>query len=278
MIMNKRKSSIGYWVLEVRCQKSDVRSQMSEVRCQIFCLLFSVFCSLTCSVAAVGQKSPQSSLTIPPDPNSNFKQQLWRAELSIAKDEKDKRTKDELKRMIEQIRSIELKPDKQASEPLPVPEVVQKAEPNETLPDTVVPKEQKTKEVETKLPYEPVSDHTLQILKDLSQHLEKLDNPFELGDTLVLSGNLKEAAIFYREALKRKSPDDVGSARDRDWILFQIGNCLWNDDPITAMKTYGQLITEYPNSPWRELAEARSKLLDWYRKDEPHKLIAEHKQ
>ena len=46
----------------------------------------------------------------------------------------------------------------------------------------------------------------------------------------------------------------------------------------TAMKMYGQLITEYPNSPWKELAEARSKLLDWYQKDEPHKLIAEHKR
>jgi hypothetical protein len=44
------------------------------------------------------------------------------------------------------------------------------------------------------------------------------------------------------------------------------------------MKMYGQLITEYPNSQWRELAEARSKLLDWYQKDEPHKLIAEQKK
>ncbi len=276
MIM-KNKNSIGYWVLEVRCHKSDLRSQMSDVRCRIFCLLFSVFCSLTCSAAAVGQKSPQSTFLAPTEPNSNFRRQLWRAELSIAKGEKDKRTKDELKRMIEQIRSIEFKLDKQPSEPVIVTEAVKTAEPNETLSDTAVPKEQKTEEVETKLPYEPISDQTLQILKDISQHLDNLRNSFELGETLVLSGNLKEAAVFYQEALKRKSPDDVGSARDRAWILFQIGNCLRNDEPITAMKMYGQLITEYPNSPWRELAEARSKLLNWYLKDEPHKLIAEHK-
>ena len=259
----KNKNSIRYWVLKFRCQ--------------IFCLLFSVFCSLTCSAAAVGQASPLSSLAVPPDPNSNLRRQLWLAEFSIAKSEKDRRTKDELKRMIEQIRSIELKPDKQASEPVAVPGVVQTTEPNEALSDAAVPKEHKTKEIETKLPYEPISDHTLQILKDLSQHLDNLRNSFELGETLVLSGNLKEAAIFYQEALKRKSPDDVGSARDRAWILFQIGNCLRNDDPITAMKMYGQLIIEYPNSPWRELAEARSKLLDWYQKDKPHKLIAEHR-
>ena len=263
MIM--KKNSIGHWVLVI------------GYWLLVNHLPFTVY-HLPNSAAAVGQKSPQSSLTLLSDPNSSFKRQLWRAELSIAKDEKDKRTKDELKRMVEQIRSIELKPDKQDSEPVPVPEVVQTVEPNETLPDTVVPKEQRTKEIKPKLPYEPISDHTLQILKDLSQHLDKLDNPFELGETLVLSGNLKEAAIFYQEALKRKSPDGAGSARDRDWILFQIGNCLWNDDPVTAMKMYGQLITECPNSPWKEFAEARSKLLDWYRKDEPHKLIDEHKQ
>ena len=259
MIM-KNKKSIGYWLLEFRCQ--------------IFYLLFSVFCSLTYSAAAVGQKSPQSSLTILPDPNSNFRRQLWRAELSIAKSGKDKRTKDELKRMIEQIRSIKFETQKETFEPIVVPKVVLIDEPNEALSET---KEQEKKEIEPKLPYEPITDQTLQLLKNLSQHLDNLRNSFELGETLFLSGNLKEAVIFYREALKRKGPDDVGSARDRPWILFQIGNCLWNDDPPNAIKTYRQLIIEYPNSPWKELAEARSKLLDWYQKDEPHKLIAEHK-
>ena len=263
MIM-KNKISIGYWLLVIGCWLL------------VNHLPFTIY-HLPNSAVAVGQKSPQSSLTILPDPNSDFRRQLWRAELSIAKGQKDESTKDELKRMIEQIRSIELKPDKQPSEPLPVPEVAPATELNETLFDTAVTKEQKTEEIENKLPYGPISDKTLQILKNLSQHLDNLRNSFELGETLVLSGNLKEAAIFYQEALKHKSPDDVGSARDRAWILFQIGNCLRNDDPVTAMKMYGQLITEYPNSPWRELAEARSKLLNWYQKDQPHKLIAEHK-
>ncbi len=259
MIM-KNKNSISYWLLKFRCQ--------------IFCLLFSVFCSLTCSAAAVGQKSPQSTFLAPPDPNSNFRRQLWRVELSIAKSEKDKGTKDELKRMIEQIRSIKFETQKETFEPIVVPKVVLIDEPNEAVSET---KEQEKKEVEPKLPYEPITDQTLQILKDLSKHLDHLRNSFELGETLVLSGNLKEAAVFYQEALKRKSPDDVGSARDRAWILFQIGNCLRNDEPITAMKMYGQLIIEYPNSPWKELTEARSKLLNWYLTEKPGELIAEHK-
>ncbi len=199
---------------------------------------------------------------------------MWRAELSIAKDEKDKGAKNELKQIIEQIRSIKFGPKKEIFEPIIIPKVVLIDEPNEAVSET---KEQEKNQIEPKLPYEPITDQTLQILKNLSKHLDNLRNSFELGETLFLSGNLKEAAIFYREALKRKSPDDVGSARDRAWILFQIGNCLRNDDPPSAKKMYGQVIIEHPNSPWKELAEARSKLLDWYRKDEPHKLITEHK-
>ena len=279
--MKNKNSQDRCWMLDTRCS-SRIKNRESRMLLVIgYWLLvnhlpFTIY-HLPNSAAAAGQKSPQSSLTVPPDPNSNFRRQLWRAELSIAKGEKDERTKDELKRMIEQIRSIELKPDKQASETVLVPEVAPATQPNETLSDTAVPKEQKTEEVKTKLPYEPISDHTLQILKDLSQHLDNLRNSFELGETLVLSGNLKEAAVFYQEALKRKSPDDVGSARDRAWILFQIGNCLRNDDPPNAIKTYRQLIIEYPNSPWKELAEARSKLLNWFLTDKPDKLIAEHK-
>ena len=110
----------------------------------------------------------------------------------------------------------------------------------------------------------------------LSQNPEKLYSPFELGEILFASGNFRDAAIFYREALSRRSPDDAGSARDRAWILFQVGNCLRNSDPAAAAKMYGQLTTEYPNCPWAPLAEAQRKLMDWYQKDQPRKLIAEN--
>jgi len=261
MIM-KNKNSIGYWLLVI------------GYWLLVNHLPFTIY-HLPNSAAAVGQKSPQSSLTTPPDPNNDFRRQLWRAELSIAKGEKDKGTKNELKRLIEQIRSIKFEPEKEIFETIIIPEVVPIDEPNEAVSET---KEQEKKEIEPKLPYEPITEQTLQLLKNLSQHLDNLRNSFELGETLFLSGNLKEAAIFYREALKRKSPDDIGSARDRAWTLFQIGNCLRNDDPTTAIKMYGQLIIEYPNSPWKELAEARSKLLDWYLTDKPGELIAEHKR
>jgi tetratricopeptide (TPR) repeat protein len=222
-------------------------------------------------------RASQGGLIVPTDPNSSLKRQLWRAEVSMAKGQKDTLTKDQLKRTIEQIRSVKFRLKKKTPEPISVPEVLPIDEPNEIISGRAASKEQDQKEVESKLPYEPVTEETLQKLKELSQHPDKLDNPFEMGEILFLSGNLKEAAIFYQEALNSKSPDDASSAWDRAWILFQIGNCLQGDDPPSAMKMYGQLITEFPNSLWKDLAQARSKLLEWYQNDKPDKLIAERK-
>jgi TolA-binding protein len=119
----------------------------------------------------------------------------------------------------------------------------------------------------------PVASQTLQMLENLLQHPDQTDNPFELAEVLFLSGHLKEASVFYREALNRERPDQPDPTEDRPWILFQIGNCLRHEDMPTAMKMYKQLITEYPDSPWTDLAKARHKLINWYRKDKPRTLI-----
>ena len=113
------------------------------------------------------------------------------------------------------------------------------------------------------------------MLENISQHPEKLDNPFELAEVLFLSGHLNQALVCYREALKRNNPDDAQSAQERAWILFQIANCLRNVDRPMAMKTYRQLIAEYPDSPWTDLAKAQDKLVDWFDKDKPAALITE---
>jgi hypothetical protein len=42
-----------------------------------------------------------------------------------------------------------------------------------------------------------------------------------------------------------------------------------------AMRTYRQLIAEYPDSPWADLAKAQDKLVDWFHKDKPAALITE---
>jgi len=234
---------------------------------------------LESSAAAVDKGASRSSLNNKTDKS---KRQLWLAKLNMAEDGKDETTKNELQRIIEQIRSVNFEFQKEAFETVIVPDVVPIVvpidEPNG--PDKVVSEDvtEQYKKEEASRPHGLVTSQTLQTIRDLSQDPGNLHNPFELAETLFLSGYLKEAAKFYQEALKRKSPDDAGAARDRAWILFQIGNCLRNNDQPDAIKMYGQLITEYPDSPWKELAEARRALLSWYLKDEPHKLITERKR
>ena len=224
-----------------------------------------------------GKKVSQSSVITSRDPKNISGLELLRAEISIAKSENDTKSRNQLKRIIEQIRSVEFGPQKQAPAPVVIPEKTPAIEPKETVPDVPVQKEKAKQEAKPKLLYEPIADETLQMLRSLAQNPEKLDNPLELGEILFVSGYVKEAATFYSEALKRKDPNDVSVSWDRAWILFQTGNCLRNDDLPAAAKMYQQLLTEYPNSPWADMATAQSNLIAWYLKDEPVKLMLQVK-
>lgn len=226
------------------------------------------------SSAELGTEPPPSGLVVVNDPNNSPQRALWRADISVAKDRGDEKSKSELMRMIEQVRSVSFTPEKRVVESVVVVPVEASAvEPKEALSDAEVADEPQRDVRKPRLPYEPISESTLQMLRDLSKDPEKVDNPFELGETLFLSGNEKEAAVFYAEALRRTEPNDISLSRDRAWVLFQTGNCLRKSDLPAARKMYTQLITEYANSPWADMANAQVKVLDWYLKDEPHKLV-----
>ena len=242
------------------------------------------------SAGRVDKKPPRESSTTAGNSNSQVRRQLQRARITTPKNEGDKGNKNELQRIIKQIQSVEFKLQKNVSELIIVVEPAPTTEPNETslgphatgheveTPyDTQASEEPGEKEVESKpgisRPYRLVTDQTLQTLKNLSQHPDQVDNPLELGEVLFLSGHLKEAEMFYQEALNRKNADDIGSAQDRAWILFQIGNCLRDRDRPMAIEMYRQLITEYPKSPWTDLAKAQDKLINWYQKDKPRTLV-----
>lgn len=240
------------------------------------------------------KKFQQSGFVYVKDPNSRFLYRLWQTRIATPGAKEDKKSKKELKQIIEQIHSVEFEAKEQPPQPVIVVEPAPKTEPGEVLSFAEVPveviEESEEKQAEPKpetpfydesqkgtpLPYEPVTRQTLQTLEDLSQHLDHLDNPLELGEVLFLSGNLKEAVAVYQTALACKRADDVSSAQDKAWILFQIGNCLRDDNLPMAMEAYRQLITEYPDSLWTDLAKARHKFIDWYQKDKPRMLIDEY--
>ena len=116
------------------------------------------------------------------------------------------------------------------------------------------------------------------MLENLIQKPDQLKNPFELAEVLFLSGQPRKATMFYQEALKRKDLNDLGLAQEKAWILFQIGNCLRNDDLQSAKNTYRQLIAEYPDYLLTDFAKVQEKLIDWHLKDKPDTLIEKCKQ
>jgi len=230
--------------------------------------------------STVSEKMQQNGTTIAGKTPVSIGSQLWRDRIIAPENKNDNTSKDELKKLIEQIRSVDFKQQK-IPEPVivvkPAPALVtsavEGAEPNKTPLGIGV-----KKEPEPNLPYKPVAYQTLQMLKSKSQHPKQVTNPFQLAEILFLSGHVKEAAAFYQEALNRIDPNDANAAEDRAWILFQMGNCLRKDDLPAATKMYRQLVAEHPNSPWTELAKTIEKLADWYQKDKPKELIAEFKR
>jgi hypothetical protein len=237
------------------------------------------------SVEPDAEKASQNGLYGAPMSSSQVARRLWQSSLSFPEDQNDIKAKNELKYLIEKIRSVRFEFDKQTPEHIIATTPRSKTEPNEALSSVETPKQPEKKDMQIKPdkstagePYEPVSEQTLQILANLSQHPDQLHNPLGLADVLFLSGHPKQAAMFYQQALSRIGFDNIGPAEDRAWILFQRGNCLRGDDLTNAGKMYRQLITEYPNSPWTDLAKARLNLIDWYQKNEPQALIAKCKE
>jgi len=218
-------------------------------------------------------------LNIAPKPDSDIARRLRQSSIGVPASEEDRKHRDELARLIEQVRSVKFKSKDQTPEPgLYVkpelgPQDNKTSSAQKTPPEPAgKPREPKTADL---LPYEPVSKQTLQMLESLSQHPDRAAALREAGsgslsvlaDILFLSGQPKQAAAFYQQALDRMAPDSAASAENRAWILFQLGNCLRDTDPSAAIKTYRQLIAEYPNSLWTDLAKAREQLIDWYRND-----------
>lgn len=261
------------------------RQIIAQHRCPLHTSRFSLLtCCLLVSFASAELSSATqvAQTSDAPKPNSQIARLLWQSRISVPESEEDRKYKNRLQRLIEQIRSVKFESKSRTPEPVVAvaAESVPTVEPNETLSITELPEMTEEKEVELQpdnsLSYQPIADQTLRMLENQSQHPEQLHNPLGLGEILFLSSRVKQAAAFYQQALNRTNLDDTGSAQDRAWTLFQIGNCLREDDLPMAKKMYRQLITEYPNSPWTDLAKAQEELIDWYLKDKPRMLITEY--
>jgi hypothetical protein len=122
------------------------------------------------------------------------------------------------------------------------------------------------------LPYKPVSPATAARLKAVAENGTEVVNPAALGEVLFRSSCPAEAALFYQIAMERTKPgQDEAADQQRAWLLFQIGNCYYQQDPSSgqARQRYEQLLAEYPSSPWAAVGAARRDLIDLHQKDGP---------
>ncbi len=221
----------------------------------------------------VEYKVAQDDISDSNDPNNSLKRQLLKSDITPIANEKDSGKTDELRRLIAQVRSIEVQFQEPAPRQVPAPKIAPAADANEVTGVIKEPALQRKPYFEPNLPYTPISSETLKILGNLSQNPRQINNPLELGELLFHNGEYKEAVLFYREALIRTEPNNPNTAMDRAWILFQTGNCLRNSDMPGAAEMYNRLITEFPNSLWARMSMVQSRFITWYQKEEPQKII-----
>jgi hypothetical protein len=244
------------------------------------CML--LFCLLSCSMAGTTAADPDGSNVPAPTMRTDIQQdqlarKLWSSRI-IAPDPNDDVTASlALKRLIRQVQSVKFEDKKPAptfTPPVapqtpPEPTIVQPAREVEAPAIRPATAAAESSETQPLLP-----NKTQKVLEGLLQDTGRIHDPLEMAELLFLNGRPTEAAPFYQRALEHTAPGNPATNQDRAWILFQLGNCLRETDLAQAQDTYVKLISEYPDSPWTELAKAHGRLLSWYREARPQELLA----
>jgi len=103
----------------------------------------------------------------------------------------------------------------------------------------------------------------------LPENDSEIVDMFELAESLFRIGDKDNALKYYRKALDRSLPLGKSANPRRAWILFQIGNCLYNVDKVAAIKIYEQLILEHPSADWTNCARTKKQVLKWLLVEKP---------
>lgn len=107
----------------------------------------------------------------------------------------------------------------------------------------------------------------------LPENTSDIVDMFELAESLFHIGDKVKALKYYRKAFETSLPVTKNANPKRAWILFQIGNCLYNVDNLEAIKIYDQLIVEHPGSDWTNCARTKKQVLKWLLVEKPMTLI-----
>jgi len=234
----------------------------------------------TAPLGPTAQPPRQDTSSVGPLLGSQLTKRLWQSRMAAPDPNEDIETRRALAQLIKQIRSVDFTAGGQPSAfDLPT----ESYEPKEPEAPEPLPIEPWKTALETprisasaeKTAPPPASDEAL---KRLVQNADDIQNPLELAELLFLSSRRAEAAVLYQKALDRLDMNAPATREDRAWILFQLGNCLRETDMIRARDMYVKLVTEYPDCPWTELAQAHGRLIAWYQKARPEQLLNQPKR
>jgi tetratricopeptide (TPR) repeat protein len=217
-------------------------------------------------------RNQAEALRTGPDQGRALTQDLWSGRVAAPEQGKEAEASLALRRLVRQVRSMKFE-DKDAGPAFKPPAEsrpsdgtleTQPAEMNAigATPPTVAASA-------TAASAGSLSTTAQKTLDILQQNPDQVQDPLEMAELLFLSGRPVEAAPFYAKALDGLNRTDPAYETDRAWVLFQLGNCLRETDIAKAQETYMKLISEYPASPWTELAKAHGRLLTWYQKKQP---------
>ncbi len=221
-------------------------------------------------------------------PNTKATRNIWRDRTSLP--EKDHSTENQSKKKLQDTLS-KLKSLRFSGLEEPAPQatsqVSAQADPNiipESTPQRPViiittpePKAVSDSPNSAPTPNSKLTKETTDATIKLAQSPEKLQKPESLGQILFQGKAYSEAALCYEEALKRLNIESLAGSEDKEWLLFQIGNCYQQSDPQKAMRIYKQLILEYPHSLWSELVRVKGQWITWELRDKPKLLVNEVK-
>lgn len=104
-------------------------------------------------------------------------------------------------------------------------------------------------------------------LKQLSP--SSIMDPAALADTLFVGGYLESAVFFYEMAMENET--DAEEA----WLLFQTANCYREISPSAAVKAYGKLLAEHPDSLWSSAANMSMHIIEWRKANNLDDLLGE---
>jgi tetratricopeptide (TPR) repeat protein len=243
--------------------------------------------SRTAEVRATAQRLSQAadSLAVETSRDSQAEEhllhELWSSRVAAPDPNEDAQARLALKHLIRQVRSMTFPGEKASAGSLsvpqlpPVPEVIRPAPGSRQESKAADQPAGAAALAETDSSFSP---RARQALESLLKHPDRVRDPLELAELLFLSGRPTEAILFYGQALERTGAGDAATGPDRAWILFQLANCLRETNLAQAQEKYAQLISEFPDSPWTDLAQAQSQLVNWYQNDRPQQLVASRPQ